>query len=217
MNDGISPNTVNHEHAYLRSLFNELTRLGDWEEGNALRHVRQLRVHETELAWLSRDQIRDLFEALEASRNRAALLVSKLSLATGARWSEAETLEAERLHQDRVVFADPKGLKVRKVPIEPELAVELRTRPTGGLFPSCYSAFRSAVDRAGIELPRGQCAHVLRHTFASHFVMNGGNIFTLQRILGHSDIKMTMRYAHLAPDHLEEARRLNPLSTEGYT
>jgi integrase len=46
--------------------------------------------------------------------------------------------------------------------------------------------------------------HDLRHTFASHFIMNGEDIFTLQRILGHSDSKMTMRYAHLAPDYLAE-------------
>jgi integrase len=41
--------------------------------------------------------------------------------------------------------------------------------------------------------------HDLRHTFASHFVMNGGNMFTLQKILGHQSIDMTMRYSHLAP------------------
>jgi site-specific recombinase XerD len=44
--------------------------------------------------------------------------------------------------------------------------------------------------------------HILRHTFASHFVMSGGNILALQRILGHSDVKMTMIYAHLAPDFM---------------
>ncbi|KVE75715.1 hypothetical protein WI99_37670 [Burkholderia cepacia] len=60
-------------------------------------------------------------------------------------------------------------------------------------------------------LPDGQLTHVLRHTFASHFMIRGGNILTLQRILGHQSLMMTMRYAHLAPDHLEEARRLNPL------
>nr|WP_231473619.1 tyrosine-type recombinase/integrase [Shewanella sp. 38A_GOM-205m] len=60
-------------------------------------------------------------------------------------------------------------------------------------------------------MPKGQASHVLRHTFASHFVMNGGNILTLQRILGHSSIQMTMRYAHLAPEHLIEATKLNPL------
>ncbi len=46
--------------------------------------------------------------------------------------------------------------------------------------------------------------HALRHTFASHFVMVGGNILTLQKILGHADIKMTLLYAHLAPDFLAE-------------
>ncbi len=46
--------------------------------------------------------------------------------------------------------------------------------------------------------------HALRHTFASHFVMSGGNILSLQKILGHSDIKMTLVYAHLAPNFLEE-------------
>ncbi|MCW6283555.1 tyrosine-type recombinase/integrase, partial [Klebsiella pneumoniae] len=62
------------------------------------------------------------------------------------------------------------------------------------------------------ELPAGQLTHVLRHTIASHFMMNGGNILVLQRVLGHTDIKMTMRYAHFAPDHLEDAVKLNPLS-----
>lgn len=51
--------------------------------------------------------------------------------------------------------------------------------------------------------------HALRHTFASHYMMSGGNILTLQKILGHSDIKMTMIYAHLAPDYLgDEMDRL---------
>jgi len=73
-------------------------------------------------------------------------------------------------------------------------------------------SFRRALKRTTIERPKGQAAHVLRHTFSSHFIMNGGNILTLQKVLGHSDIKMTMRYSHLSPDFLEEATRLNPLS-----
>lgn len=84
-------------------------------------------------------------------------------------------------------------------------------KKNGTLFTPCYSAFRSAIDRTGIELPDRQLTHVLRHTFASHFMMNGGNILVLQKILGHTDIKMTMRYAHFAPDHFEDAVRLNPL------
>jgi site-specific recombinase XerD len=42
-------------------------------------------------------------------------------------------------------------------------------------------------------------------------MMNGGNLLVLQKILGHGDIKMTMRYAHLAPDYLTEATEKNPL------
>lgn len=212
---GINPNTLNHEHAYLRSVFNELRRLGKWQGANPLADVRQIRIPERELTWLNQEQIKDLLAALKASRNEDALRVTKLALATGARWSEAERLEAERLHSDRVIYAETKGGRVRAVPIAPALAEEMRTRESGRLFSSCYSAFRSAVERAGIELPRGQLAHVLRHTFASHFVMNGGHILTLQKILGHTDIKMTMRYAHLAPDHLQEAVALNPLARLG--
>ncbi|MDI8799750.1 site-specific integrase, partial [Salmonella enterica subsp. enterica serovar Montevideo] len=43
-------------------------------------------------------------------------------------------------------------------------------------------------------------------------MMSGGNILALQKILWHHDIKMTMRYAHLAPDHLETALRFNTLA-----
>jgi len=46
--------------------------------------------------------------------------------------------------------------------------------------------------------------HDLRHTFASNFVMKGGNILSLKEILGHADISTTMMYAHLASSYLEE-------------
>jgi len=68
------------------------------------------------------------------------------------------------------------------------------------------------VESAGLALPVGQTTHVLRHTFASHFMMNAGNILMLQRILGHANVTMTMRYSHLSPEHLQEAKNLNPLS-----
>ena len=52
--------------------------------------------------------------------------------------------------------------------------------------------------------------HDLRHTYASHFMMSGGNILALQKLLGHHDIKLTQKYAHLAPDHLAaEAARVS--------
>ena len=51
----------------------------------------------------------------------------------------------------------------------------------------------------------GVSFHTLRHTFASWWVQNGGDIYELQRILGHSNISLTMRYAHLAPDFTSRA------------
>ena len=47
--------------------------------------------------------------------------------------------------------------------------------------------------------------HDLRHTFISHLVMAGVDLTTVQKLAGHRDIKTTMRYAHLAPDHLRSA------------
>lgn len=61
------------------------------------------------------------------------------------------------------------------------------------------------------DLPAGQATHALRHSFATHFMINGGSIITLQRILGHSRIEQTMIYAHFAPEYLQDAIALNTL------
>jgi integrase len=47
--------------------------------------------------------------------------------------------------------------------------------------------------------------HSLRHTYASHLVMSGVDLPTVQKLMGHSDIQTTMIYSHLAPDHLADA------------
>jgi len=52
---------------------------------------------------------------------------------------------------------------------------------------------------------KGASLHTLRHTFASHLVMNGTDVYTVQKLLGHSSIKTTEIYAHLAPDFLKAA------------
>lgn len=74
-----------------------------------------------------------------------------------------------------------------------------------------YKWFRLKLKVAKPNLPDGQAVHVLRHTFATHFMMNGGNIISLQKILGHADISQTMTYAHFSPDYLSDAVMHNPL------
>lgn len=215
--DGIAPNSVNREHAYLRSVFNELKRLGLWKKPNPLADLRQFKVQERELSYLTDAQINELLDALNAGRNRHAAMIAKVCLATGARWSEAEQLEARHIRNGLIQYAGTKSGKVRSIPIDAALESALREHhdqaETGQrLFAYAYSAFRDAVERAGLVLQDGQLTHVLRHTFASHFIMNGGNILVLQRSLGHASLTMTMRYAHLAPEHLQEVVKLNPLS-----
>jgi integrase len=68
-----------------------------------------------------------------------------------------------------------------------------------------------ALKRAQIS---GFRSHDLRHTFASHFVMREGSLTDLQEILGHADYKMTLRYAHLSPKHLQRTmERMEGLTT----
>lgn len=47
--------------------------------------------------------------------------------------------------------------------------------------------------------------HGLRHTFASHFMMNGGHLYDLSKLLGHKSISMTTKYAHLAQNYMQKA------------
>jgi len=211
----VAPRTINLELAYFRAVFNELGRLGEWKGENPIKNVRPFRTEESEMAFLTKDQIEQLLDECGRENNNDLVCIVKLCLSTGARWSEAEELKKNQVTKFKVTYTKTKGRKNRTIPISEDLYNSLPEKKNGRYFNSCYGAFRSALERTEIELPAGQLTHVLRHTFASHFMMNGGNILFLQRVLGHTDIKMTMRYAHFAPEHLEEALRLNPLAKSG--
>lgn len=218
MAEGISANNLNREHSYLRAVFNELKRLGQWKTENPLAKMRQIKIAERELSFLSIEQIKLLLDTLKDEGK----LIARICLATGARWSEAEGLRVSQVRNGQLHFSGTKSGKNRSVPVDDALIAELDAhlgKRYGNnktlaerFFEYGYSAFRKAVDKCGLTLPKGQLTHVLRHTFASHFMMNGGNILVLQKILGHANLTMTMRYAHLAPEHLQEAKTLNPLT-----
>lgn len=216
---GSSENNCNRELTYLKAIFNELSRAEEWHSDNPLKNVKPLKFDEKEMRFLSSGEIKRLLAQCEQSKSEHLTQVVKLCLATGARWNEAAQLDRSELQvindRARVIYQGTKSGKVRRIPIDTELARELleKGNPSGWLFCDCMSAFRRAVEAAGIELPAGQMTHVLRHTFASHFMMNGGDILQLKEILGHSTLTMTLRYAHLAPDAFDQALSFNPLKT----
>ncbi|EBI2673593.1 hypothetical protein DDU43_18880 [Salmonella enterica] len=205
---------LDREYRHALVCGNELKRLGEWDAPNPLENVRQFRTEESEMAYLTGEQIDRLLEESRHSSAKDLELIVRICLSTGARWGEAEKLKRSQITAGKVTFIKTKGKRNRTIPLDPKIIAEL-PKKNGTLFSPCYYAFRSALERARIDLPAGQLTHVLRHTFASHFMMNGGNILVLQKILGHTDIKMTMRYAHFAPNHLEEALKLNPLNFSG--
>lgn len=211
--NGITPKTLNNELGYCRAVFNELKALSVINYENPLQQVKPFRIQERELTWLTSDQCRELLQVVQTgSDNPHLYLITSVCLATGARWSEAESLKPASVRSGAVTFTGTKSGKNRTVPISPDLELALLSHwKQYGQFTFSLSAFRRALGRVSFTLPRGQASHVLRHTFASHFMQNGGNILTLQKILGHSSLAMTMRYAHLSPDHLKDAIRLNPL------
>ena len=134
----------------------------------------------------------------------------------GLRWMDLD-LDAQRLTIARSYKGLPKSGKPRHLRLPSACAPALlRWRAVcprskeGLVFPPLPGWAQSTkamlglpalLIAAGVRQPPHPW-HACRHTFASHYVMAGGNILVLQRILGHSDVKMTMIYAHLAPDFL---------------
>lgn len=206
--------TLNNHLGHVNAVINELIRTKEITWPNPFTAIRPIQLQENSLFFLEVEQIRELLAAASRSTNPHLALCCRLALETGARWSEAEGLQRRLIINDTVTYTDTKGRRNRTIPISAALAADLleHSKKRARVFGGCMSAFDRMKRQLSFEIPKGQSTHVLRHTFASHFVINGGNIVSLQRILGHVDIKSTMVYIHLARGHMEDATRYGPLS-----
>ncbi|EAO0751229.1 tyrosine-type recombinase/integrase [Salmonella enterica] len=207
LNKGIKQSTVNRYCAMMSGFFTKLINVEEYGGKNPFHEVKRLKAEQTEMSYLSQDEITRLLELLSGDDLKAVMVC----LATGGRWSEVTGLKGEHVIGGKVVFMKTKNGKRRAVPIDAELEKVIKVRTTGLLMKPSYTTVRSALKEVKADL-HGQAVHVLRHTFATHFMINGGNIITLQRILGHATIQQTMTYAHFAPDYLADAMKFNPVA-----
>jgi len=139
-----------------------------------------------------------------------------VALNTGMRKEEILNLRWEDLDfRSRIIYIlDTKNNERREIPMndivyETLLAVRkisdspwVFCKKNGERYGNIRKAFEGARKRAGIVDFR---FHDLRHTFASHLVMAGVDLRTVQELLGHKSFEMTLRYAHLSPEHKKAA------------
>ena len=212
LNHQVSGKTANNRLGYLKAVYNQLYRLDEIDYSCPFEKVPSLKLQERPLSYLTRQQINELLDALDARKTSPhPAMVARLCLATGCRWGEGQSVGPDQVRSCQVTFHNTKGKRVRIIPISPDLERQLKQHwRQHGFFTNCLMTFCRILETTSIKLPPGQASHVLRHTFASHFVISGGNILVLQKILGHTSLSMTMRYAHLAPDHLQDALAFNP-------
>ena len=202
-----SASTANRHFTILRAVINKVIKLKLYEGENPCKGVDREKENPARTNYLEADQIRDLISLAPArSQNLIALAIG-----TGMRRGEILRLDWHDIDLRNGIIhihLAKSGLS-RDIPIIGSLKqVLLSMNPpaSGRVFPLTEKMveydFKKARRNAGIT---GLHFHDLRHTFASHFMMNGGLLSMLQLILGHSDIRMTQRYAHFSPTYLKQA------------
>ena len=227
---GLAPGTAVRHFNVMHHMMAKASKIWSKETGidrNPADLVELRRPDDARDRYLSEGELRRLKQALDEKRlrkgtkdlnmtmNRLRMIVL-IAVTTGMRASEifglawSDVLFGEKLI---AVRAKLKGGKMRYVPMLPEIAEELLRFPKivgeDRIFPPKAGAtsgrqrvegsFEDLLDRAKIRDFR---FHDLRHTFASHYMMQGGDLYELAKILGHSNIKMTERYAKLGRDHI---------------
>ena len=211
---GYAAATINRPLQALRHLL----RLAhdEWEVLPAVPKIRTEKEPQGRVRYLEPAEEARLLAACRASRNADLAAIVTMALETGLRKAELLGLTWERLDLSRGVIrlegfdrrdgTRTKSAKRREVPMRQAVYDILSARPEpreGRVWRQrrMRTAFESAVKAARIG---DFVFHDSRHHFASWFVMRGGSLRALQEILGHADLKMTLRYAHLAPEHLRQ-------------
>lgn len=169
--------------------------------------------------FLNEEETERLRTALGQSENQHLSAIVGLLLVTGARKNEVLRARWEQFDLERRQWRVPKSKSGyhRFIPIsdvayriiEERRAIGLESRwlfpnpTTGQPFVEIYNSWNTARNRAGLKQLR---VHDLRHSFASALVNGGTPLYEVQKLLGHSSIRTTERYAHLAPERL-----INPM------
>ena len=211
----VSDKTVANELAVLSVFFRTAVKM-EYLDRNPMDSVERVRPVAKTPRYLTRKEAAAL---LAASPDYERAIWTVL-LYTGMRRGEVENLEWEDVDLRRKVLTLrvrrdwlPKGKRSRGVPMHPEVKAALKGLPrrsdrlvfatrNGTPLKHLDRKFKRCVEKAGL---RDVTIHTLRHTCASHLVMAGVDLPTVAKILGHRDITTTMRYAHLATEHIQKA------------
>lgn len=139
------------------------------------------------------------------------------ALHSGMRKGEILSLRWAQIRNGFIYLTQTKADRARQIPINKDLKKVLDSQPRhitsdcvfhradGTPYQDIIRSFKTAVRAAEIQ---DFTFHDLRHTFASRLVMMGVSLKVVQELLGHADIQMTMRYAHLAEKSIVDAVRL---------
>ena len=194
-----------------------------WGEIQAVPHIARIKVAQEEMEFYDFEEWERLVEGA-ARAGPVVLCAILLGGAAGLRRGEVVALDQADVGGGYVTVSrndwrghvgSTKGGKSRRIPLSPRLEAavsEVRhlrgprllyfnDHPATAL--DLNRAMEKACARAG--LPRSQSFHALRHTFGSHLAMKGAPVTTIQKLMGHANIRETMRYMHLAKGSAEAA------------
>jgi len=223
-----APASVNRYRALISLIFRLGIENGKVKE-NPARLVKHRPVNNVRTRWLATEEETRLRAAIEA-RHPEHIPELELALNTGLRLSEMYGLTWENVNLSRRILTVPrsKNGEMRHVPLNSTavaVLLELHKRgdSTGRVIRNVKGLplsdprhwFEPAIRMAKI---RDFSWHCLRHTFASRLIMSGVDLRTVQELLGHKSIAMTVRYSHLSQAHtLAAVERLIRPNPEGPT